>query len=318
MAEANGAPPLAWFFATAERRRQAWRYWIADTAVGLLNMGLHYGLRLLPIDACSALGGVLGALAKYRYPASDARARKAWMTLRPNEADQASTDAAMRRLWRCVGRSTAEFSVLDRLWPAGRIAVDGLDYLTTARATGKPMIGMCLHLGNWETIPAMVLANGFKGASIYLPPDNRFEHFVVNRARDRLGGDYILASRRTGFEAIRTLVRKNQGILMYVDESVRGRVWAPAFGRPLRPQGNIAYILRIARLTGAIIFPIYSVRVVGGARFKVTVLPALELVQTGDRDADLMANIAMIDTLIDPIIRAHLDQWYYVLDFEFE
>ena len=307
MAEANGAPPLAWFFATAERRRQAWRYWVADTATGLFNMGLHCGLRLLPIDACSTLGGVIGALAKYRYPASDARARKAWMTLRPGEADQDSTDAAMLRLWRCVGRTMAEFSVLDRLWPAGRISVDGLDYLKAAHAAGKPIIGMSLHLGNWETVPVMALANGFKGASIYLPPDNRFDHLVVNRARDRLGGDYIIASRRTGFEAIRTLVKKNQGILMYVDEFVRGRVWAPAFGRPLRRQGNIAYILRIARLTGAVIFPIYSVRVEGRARFKVTVLPALDLVQSGDREADLMANIAMIDALIDPIIRAHLD-----------
>jgi lauroyl/myristoyl acyltransferase len=60
------------------------------------------------------------------------------------------------------------------------------------------------------------------------------------------------------------------------------------------------------------------VRVEGRARFKVTVLPALDLVQSGDREADLMANIAMIDALIDPIIRAHLDQWFYGLDFEFD
>jgi len=50
----------------------------------------------------------------------------------------------------------------------------------------------------------------------------------------------------------------------------------------------------------------------------VTVLPPLTLVETSDRDADLLENVAMIDALIDPIVRAHLDQRFYVLDFEFD
>ena len=67
---------------------------------------------------------------------------------------------------------------------------------------------------------------------------------------------------------------------MYVDELARDRVWAPAFGRPLRAEGNIAYILRLARMTNALIVPLYSVRVAGRARFKVTILPALVPVET--------------------------------------
>lgn len=318
MADANDAPPFGWIFDTGERRRQAFRYWVADTTLGLLNTGLHYGLRLLPISACSALGGMMGAFAKYRYRESDVRARKAWKRLRPDEADEASTDAAMKRLWRNVGRTMAEFSVLDRLWPSGRIAVTGLEHLDAARATGRPLMFLGLHLGNWETIPVALLAQGLRGASIYIVPDNRFDHAVANRARDRIGGAYIKAGRNAAFEAIKFIRRKKQCVLMYVDELARDRVWAPAFGRPLRAEGNIAYIQRLARVAGAIIVPLYSTRVHGQARFEVTILPPLKLIDTGERDADIMANVAMIDATIDPIIRAHLDQWYYVLDFEFD
>jgi hypothetical protein len=39
-------------------------------------------------------------------------------------------------------------------------------------------------------------------------------------------------------------------------------------------------------------------------------------VDTGDREADVMENIRRIDALIEPIIQANLDQWYYVLDLK--
>src|SRR6185437_4169737 len=244
--------------------------------------------------------------------------RKLWKHVRPDEADEASTNAAMTRLWRCVGRTMAEFSVLDRLWPAGCIAVTGLENLDAARATGKPLMFLGLHLGNWETIPVAMLAQGLRGASIYIVPENRFDHAVANRARDRIGGAYIKADRNAGFAAVTFIRKKKQCILMYVDELARDRVWAPAFGRQMRAEGNIAYIQRLARVAGATIVPLYSARVRGQARFQVSILPALKLIDTGDRDADIMANVAMIDAMIDPIIRAHLDQWYYALDFEFD
>ncbi len=317
MAEASERPPLRWVFGAREQRGRFLVYWVRDPLVGSLNFTLHFGLRLLPIDVCSWLGGLMGALAKYRYLESDARARALWQRLRPNEADEASTDAAMGRLWRSVGRTMAEFSVLDRMWPAGRIDTVGYEHVAEAQASGRPIIGMGVHLGNWETIPVAALAHGFRGASIYIPPDNRIDHYIANLARDRLKGAYLKASRNAAFEAIE-LLKNGQNLLMYVDESIRGRVWAPAFGRRLRPQGNIANIVRIARAANAIIVPLYSVRLDGGARFRVTALPSLKLVDTGDRDADLMANVAMIDALIDPIIRDNLDQWFYALDFEFD
>jgi hypothetical protein len=41
------------------------------------------------------------------------------------------------------------------------------------------------------------------------------------------------------------------------------------------------------------------------------------LVRGGDRKADVIENVARLDAIIDAIIRAHLDQWYNVIDFDF-
>jgi Kdo2-lipid IVA lauroyltransferase/acyltransferase len=311
-------PRLRWLFSRrAEQRQHAIRYWLRDPSVGVLNIGIHYGLRLLPIDACSAAGTALGTLAKYRFPESDARARKLWMRLRPDEADKATTDAAVNRLWRNVGRSMAEFSVFDRFWRNGRITIAGKEHLDMAMASGRPFIVTGLHLGNWEVVGLTMLALRIPGVSVSMPPDNRFDVFIASRARDRLGGGYMLVDSRSGF-AIAKVLKSGRNVLLYIDELARGRVWAPAFGRKPRRQGNIAYAVRLARMTGAMIIPVYGLRVGPGARFKVTILPPVDLVNTGDDDADLMANIATIDALIDPIIRANLDQWFFGLDFEFD
>jgi KDO2-lipid IV(A) lauroyltransferase len=246
---AEDAPPLRWLVGGAEHRRQAWRYWVRDSVVGVINLGIHYGLMWLPIDFVCAFGAMCGAFAKYRYPASDRRARILWARLRPNEVDQ--TDAAVRRLWRNAGRALVEMSVLHRLWNAGRIEVAGREIMDAARATGRPLIFLAFHLGNWETLGASLVAMGYPGAAIYMPPENRFDHFIANQTRSRFGGEYIKPGPYAGRQAIGYLTKKKQILLMYVDELARGRVWAPAFGRPLRAGGN-RYNNGAGHVTGAV------------------------------------------------------------------
>lgn len=319
------APPLRWLFEDPDRRRQAFRYWFRDPVVGTVNLGIHYGMRLLPIDAASWIGAHLGAFAKYRYPDSDARARKLWIRIRPEEADE--VDEAIARLWRNVGRTMVEFSVLDRLWDEGRITLVGKENVEAARAANRPLIGIGLHLGNWETIGLTLAHLGFEGGVIYMPPDNRFDHAIANVARGRIARKIlgqsvqevaIKARPNAAAEAFLLLARQKKQLLVYADELSRGRVWAPAFGRELRINGNIGNIVRLARLTNAVVVPIYCVRLGETANFRVVVLPPIELARTEDRDADIATNVAAIDRLITPVIRDHLDQWFFGLDFEFD
>lgn len=321
MADVTSTPPLRWLFGDAEQRRKAFRYWIEDTFVGVIDLGIHFGLRLLPIDWCSRIGIHLGLFGRVRYPRSDARAHKAISRFFPGAGTEAATAAAVTRLWRGVGRTMAEYSILDRLWRAGRIEVEGVEHLDAARAAGRPRLVMGLHLGNWETIPPTLIAVGHPGSGIYLPPDNRFDHYISVIARERYGAKLVAPGPHTSRAALQAL-KANEGIfIIYVDEFIRGRVQAPALGRPISASGsgsNLAYVARLAGMSNAAIIPAYCVRKGEGAHFKVTFLPAVDLQRTSDRMSDTDVNVGRLDAVIDPLIRTHMDQWFYVLDLELE
>lgn len=318
VAEIAEVPPLRWLFGDARQRQIAGKYWLRDTVVGVVELVLYRLMRMVPIDFCSWFGGVIVHGTRHLYPESEKRARKAWVILRPQEAEPTAVDAAMNRLWQCVSRTMTEFAVLDRLWAAGRIAVEGEEHLARARAQGKPILLAALHLGNWEVIEAAGFAYGYIGSSIYEPPENRFEHRIAAEVRARFGAKSIAAGPSAARAVLRALGEWGGPFVIFVDELTRNRVQAPAFGRRLRIDGNLAYVIRLAAMCGAVVIPIYCVRLGDGARFKVTALPPLEMANSGDRKADVMINVARLNAIVEPIVRAHLDQWYYLLDFEFD
>src|SRR5439155_23616783 len=138
------------------------RYWILDPVVGALTAAVFFLLRALPIDWCSAIGGVVGVLIGRSFErAATRRARQNFVRLSPSPVSDNEIDAAMTRLWSHVGRLFAETSIVDRLWQAGRIEVEGLHHLAAARDAGRPHLMMGLHLGNWEAFGAAMYALGF-------------------------------------------------------------------------------------------------------------------------------------------------------------
>jgi len=312
----SSAVPPGWLFADAEKRRAAWRYWVRDGIVGGGHLVLHHALRRLPIDGCSAVGAEAIRFARHLYPQSDARARRLWAAINPRQASRADTDRAMRTLWRNVSRTMAEYSVLDRLWAAGRITVVGQEHLDAARGAGRPILLAGLHLGNWELIGVTLVAIGYHGSGFYEPQDNRFHDRIAKAVRLRYGAKVVFPKHSAARTAYRLLSAGSEVFLIYVDEMIRGRVSAPALGRPLRTEGNIAHVARLARLTGAAVIPVYCLRVGDCARFKITFLPALDLPRSADKDADLAAHVAAINAAIEPVVKRHVDQWYYALDFE--
>ena len=120
--------------------------------------------------------------------------------------------------------------------------------------------------------------------------------------------------------AVGILSKKTSQFGIFIDEVFGGRQAAPAFGRPLKPEGNIAFAAKLAWLTKADVIPAYCLRVGDQARFKMIIGPPVELVREGDRNSALLTNIGRINAVVEAIVRRHLDQWgslfYRPLDAE--
>jgi KDO2-lipid IV(A) lauroyltransferase len=230
MAGASDPPPPWGLLGNDEKRRAARRYWIRDPLVGATELTIHAVMRLLTIDMCSWCGALLTYLTRHFYPESELRARKVWAALRPDEADPASIDRAMNRLWRNVGRTMHEYSILDRLWAASRIEVSNIEHLDRARDEGRPILVTPLHLGNWEAVLVAGIACGHHGSGIYMPPENRFERLIADAARERYGARFRTAGPHSLREAVRELRGRKGPFIIYIDECIRGRVQSPLFG----------------------------------------------------------------------------------------
>ena len=109
--------------------------------------------------------------------------------------------------------------------------------------------------------------------------------------------------------AVQTLKQRRGQFGIFIDEVFNGRQSAPAFGQPLRAEGNIAFAARLAWLTNAEVIPAYCLRMGDQARFKMIIHPPVELVCDGARDVALLTNIGRINAVIEAIVRPHLDQW---------
>ncbi|MDB5571645.1 MAG: hypothetical protein JWN93_2828, partial [Hyphomicrobiales bacterium] len=126
-----------------------------------------YGLmRLLPVELTSATGGFLVRTnVRWNRPEILAGARR---NLKLHHPDLAEVEAD-RMVWRFldnIGRFMAEFAVLDKLLPQGRIELAfHEDFL---RAAGRePIIIVVLHTGNWEVFSPALQSAGVRNAAFY-------------------------------------------------------------------------------------------------------------------------------------------------------
>lgn len=265
----------------------------------------------MPIDACSALGARLAPLlGRLANPVSHERATKLFHEVAPG-----TPDAGVERLWENVGRTFAEFAVSHRMLKAGRVGIDGEDYLGTALNSGRPIIAVFPHLGNWELAEMQL---GFRApgrvAVIVAPPRSSARAAIAERVRSKVPADLLINSRTVWRHAM-TKLRQPGGIFMVaVDENAAGRVWGPLFDRPPRVDGNMGKVVRLALTTGSIVLPFYSERI-SGAHLISRYLPPLEFDGDGRDQAAVLEGVRRLNATIEPPILRLLDQWYMALAF---
>lgn len=308
--EAPPVPPLSDFFRDKPLRQAAFKYHVTDNIQNGLELATHFGLKLLPTDLCSAIGARLGAYAMPRWHKGALRkAERNLKQLLPNASDE-ERKAILQRNMENQGRIMTEFSLIERLSkPSKRVVWHNVDWIIEAKRKG-PVIMVGLHLGNWEILGPKLVEIGFEPSANYTPPTGRARAWIADRLRIKLG--YKLMP--PGKDGIRPALKilKNGGVIsIFCDEGVQGKIRGPFLGRPPHLEGNLAIVTRLARMTGATICPGYILRK-EGAYFEAFALPPITLPPEETPGDRLVKDVVLLNDAIEPVIRAHLDQWYFL------
>lgn len=273
-----------------------------------LERVLHRAMRHLPIQLVSDIGARLAWL-KIRF-IDPKVARNARDNIRQHFPDMASAEVE-RLVWRFVdnvGRLMAEFSIVHRFAASGRLEFVGEE---AARGqVGKvPTIALCLHLGNWEALASAMQMIGVPIASISEVPENAAHRDIADATRSGFDVKVLPPDRNGALKAL-SILKRNGVLALFPDEKRGNTMMAPLFGRPPHAKGNLALAAKLARRTGAQLVVVYCERL-EGVRFRLHFEGPFHM---GDGGSDVLADVAFLNSRIEPVILRHLDQWYYLDD----
>jgi KDO2-lipid IV(A) lauroyltransferase len=113
------------------------------------------------------------------------------------------------------------------------VEVQGWENVEAVRATGRPILILTGHCGNWELLPVPMRARGLPPAGIARPLDDpRLQELLVSLRR-HMGATTIARGTRGAARQILGVLRSGGAIAMLIDQDTKvDGVWVPFFGRP--------------------------------------------------------------------------------------
>lgn len=184
-------------------------------------------------------------------------------------------------------------------------SVEGLEHLDAALSRGNGVIIITAHFGNWEYAGAVLSVLGYPINGIARDANDPLTRDLINDARRSKG---IRIFGRWDARHLLRALRNSECVAILPDQhAAEAAVRVTFLGRPAdTATGPVTFALR----TGAPIVPIFGYRQPDD-HIRCKILPALELVKTGDRDADVIANVQLINDVIGDQIRDHPEQWLW-------
>lgn len=279
--------------------------WMLEAALFNAVCGLA---RLFPIDSVSDSGAWLFRKLGPLTSAHRVAARNIEIAF-PQLTD-AETKQLLRAQWNELGRSLAEFIILDRVVAdKRRVEIVGEERLAAIAAGAGPVVFISGHFSCFEVMPAAIVRAGVPCQITYRAMNNPYVDAAVRKQRFRYG---VRLFAPKGLEGARELMRglqRGESVALMNDQKFNGGVAAPFFGVTCHTApGPSTFALRF----GLPIQPMSVQRVGPGARFKVIVHEPIHLEDTGDREADIAAGVRRINAFMEERVRERPTEWFWV------
>jgi len=218
----------------------------------------------------------------------------------------------LRGVFTSLGRQLAELCQFPRytLENIDEVVVyDGLENYERAYARKKGVLFLTAHFGGWELSAFAHSLHGHWLHVVMRPMDNPYLDRLLQRHRTMYGNktvakdDFVrglLAAMKAG---------ETVGILMDTNMTPPQGIFVNFFGIPACTASGLA---RIALRTDAAVVPGFTIWDEALQKYRLRFDPTLELVRTGNLEADITANTQMFTKVIEDYVRKYPEQWLWV------
>ena len=212
---------------------------------------------LMPLFMCRGLGRFLGARA-FALNIREAKITRENIALcfpDMSHDDQAHMAKASMANMGMLALDVLKVMSSSKSWAARHIKkIHGEDVLAEAKATGKGLLFIGPHLGNWEVVPHFLPDNG-KTTILYQPPKKAYLESLIVEHRARQGATVVPTDQK-GIATILKALRKGEivGILPDQIPSDEGGEFSTFYGQPTFTMTFIHKLMQKTRCTAIYMF----------------------------------------------------------------
>jgi KDO2-lipid IV(A) lauroyltransferase len=274
---------------------------------GALVVGFLRLFAMLPWRAVQAVGATIGWL-MWRLPNSSRTVASINLSKCFPELDEAAHQRLLRQSLMDIGRTLTE-SACAWIWPAHKSLklvreVEGLEVLQQALASGKGVVGITSHLGNWEVLNHFYCAQ-CKPIVFYRPPKLKAVDDLLRRQRAQLG-NRVAPSTKEGILSVIKEVRKGGAVGIPADPepSLSAGVFVPFLGTEALTSKFVAGMLSGGKANGVFL---HALRLPDGSGFKVI----LEAAPEDMYSTDTATAVAGMSKVIERYVRTYPSQYMW-------
>jgi Kdo2-lipid IVA lauroyltransferase/acyltransferase len=228
------------------------------------------------------------------------------------EKSEAERARILRGVFASLGRQLAELCQFPKYTPENIdevVTYDGLENYERAYARRKGVLFLTAHFGGWELSAFAHSLHGHWLHIVMRPMDNQYLDRLLQNYRTMHGNktvakdDFVrglLAAMKAG---------ETVGILMDTNMTPPQGIFVDFFGIPACTASGLA---RIALRTDAAVVPGFTIWDPALRKYRLRFDPALELIRSGDLEADIAANTQLFTRVIEDYVRNYPDQWLWV------
>lgn len=213
----------------------------------------------------------------------------------------------VRGLFSHLGEVFVESIIFTQKDAHENITIENLEYVNNALQLNKGVIILGPHFGPWEVASYALGVHIRDAATIYKPLKNRYINNYIVRTREKIVHLELISSKNALRPVLGKLRQGNAVVILFDQNAGRKGIPATFFGKiaPTYPTPAA-----LALQTGSPVIHAHIQHDTGFRKYRIIFAKPFPLIQTGNREQDVLANTQQYNDYLENLVRSDPAQWF--------